>query len=108
VRAPMEAEFIETLQQECLLAGLDYEAEMAGYIIQRIKEDFHMPLAFYQPKFLVNQVLTASAFEGREPELSTELLDEAMMNLIPRSDQIGMTATPKMSRDTTGGYDPAT
>ncbi len=108
VRAPTEAEFLETLQQECLLAGLDYEAELAGYIIKRITEGFRMPLAFYQPKFLVNQVLQACTFEGRDPGLTMELLDEAMMNLIPRSDLIGMTATPKMGRDTSGGYDPAT
>ena len=108
VKPPTERQFIETLQQECLLAGLDYEDEMADFIIKRITEEFRMPLAFYQPRFLVNQVITTCSFEGRESALTEELLDDAMMNLIPRSEEIGMTATPKMGRDTSGGYDPAT
>ena len=106
VGAPSPEEFMLTLQQECTLAGVFYEEPMARFMMNHIQNEYTMPIAFYQPKFLVNQILTACTFEGREPALTDDLMDEAMTNLIPRSDQIGMTATPKMGRDTSEEFDP--
>ena len=49
-----------------------------------------MPLAFYQPKFLVQQVVEACNYEGRPAELEPELIGEALQHLSPRSEDLGM------------------
>ena len=95
VGAPSPEEFMLTLQQECTLAGVFYEEPMARFMMNHIQNEYTMPLAFYQPKFIVHHIVQTAEFEGRVPELNTETVTEAMRHLAPRSNLIGMSPTPK-------------
>lgn len=88
--APTDEEFLQTLQQESLLHGLESDDRIGRHIMHEIRERFNMPLAFYQPKFLVEQVVESCRYEGRPPELEPELIGEALQHLSPRSEDLGM------------------
>ena len=90
IKPPSEEQFLQTLQQECTAAALEYEEGMGRHIIHQLQGPFKQPLAFYQPKFLVNQIKQMCQFEGRMPELDSALISESMMHLAPRSDLVGM------------------
>ena len=88
--APTEEEFLQTLQQECMVKGLESDDRIGRHVMHEIRERYSMPLAFYQPKFLVQQVVEACRYEGRPPELEPELIGEALQHLSPRSADMGM------------------
>jgi hypothetical protein len=88
--APTEEEFLQTLQQECLLHGLESDDRIGRHIMHEIQERYKMPLAFYQPKFLVQQVVQACRYEGRAAEFEPELIAESLQHLSPRSEDLGM------------------
>lgn len=90
VMPPDEAQFLQTLQQECTFAGLEYSEGMGRYIIHQLQGPFKQPLSFYQPKFLVNQITQMCSFDGRPAEMDSELIGDAMMHLAPRSELVGM------------------
>jgi hypothetical protein len=39
------------------------------------------PLAYFQPKFIVEQVLASCKFEGTKPQFTLENIDDALANL---------------------------
>ena len=106
--APTEEEFLQTLQQESLLHGLESDDRIGRHVMHEIRERFNMPLAFYQPKFLVQQVVEACRYEGRPAELEPELIGEALQHLSPRSEDLGMQRVKYAwdNKDVDEGYTP--
>ena len=49
-------------------------------VLNGIRES-QAPLAYFQPKFIVDQVLASCKFEGIEPQFTTENIDDALANL---------------------------
>ena len=39
------------------------------------------PLAYFQPKFIVDQVLATCKFEGVEPQFNADNIEDALANL---------------------------
>ncbi|MGP1397626.1 MAG: hypothetical protein ACTS3R_19155 [Inquilinaceae bacterium] len=72
--------------------GLDLADDMFAYVVDQLQTKNNQPLACYQPKFIVEQVIAASKFEGTEPRLSQELIAEALSNLYTRTASNGATA----------------
>ena len=68
-------------------------AEGAGLPLEKVTVDFvlnylnrgHVPLAAYQPKFITDQVLAASKFEGRDLVYHEDLVKRALQNLVTTS-----------------------
>ena len=54
-------------------------------IYAMIREELHdrrgVPLASYQPKFIVNQVIASCKFDGVAPEFTVERIRDALSNL---------------------------
>ena len=88
----------ETYYNVKRVAGLDYTAdgEQPGYILLRIEftgysfvldrlsETHNSPLAYFQPQFIVDQVVSACRYDGGAPHLSIERAEQALANLCPK------------------------
>ena len=54
---------------------------MLGWVVEELQARRSMPLACYQPGFIAAQILNACQFEGRVPEVTEDLVMEALSNL---------------------------
>src|SRR5262249_11848606 len=61
--------------------NLEMSEAMAAWIVEEIQTRRSMTLACYQPAFIVAQILNACQFEGRAPEITEELMLDALSNL---------------------------
>lgn len=66
--------------------ALDLEAgdDVIDYVIAALRKLGNAPLAGYQPKFIVDQVIAACKFEGIAAQWLPEYVDMALANLHPR------------------------
>jgi hypothetical protein len=72
--------------------GLELNDEIIDLVLTKIRE-FEAPLAYFQPKFIVEQVLASCKFEGMEPQFTTQNVEDAMLNLFikdPESKMFGV------------------
>lgn len=65
-------------------AGLELTEEMFDDVMAVLNEK-EISLAFYQPKFITDQVLAACKYEGTDPAYTRTLIGEALENLYMRS-----------------------
>jgi hypothetical protein len=70
-------EYGEIFQQYCTTNGLDYDPEMVRYLIEELYAPRGRRMTASHPKELINKVIDFSLFEGREPVISKELLEQA-------------------------------
>jgi energy-coupling factor transporter ATP-binding protein EcfA2 len=70
--------------------GLEVDDDIIAYVIHQLTIENSFHLAYYQPKFIIDQVIHACKYEGTSPAITTELVDEALQNLYV---QIGQKAT---------------
>ena len=54
--------------------------ELYKRVLNGIREN-GAPLAYFQPKFIVEQVLASCKFEGITPQFTPENVDDALANL---------------------------
>ncbi len=60
--------------------GLQLTQEIYTQVINGVREN-EAPLAYFQPKFIVEQVLASCKFEGIKPQFTTENVADALANL---------------------------
>ncbi|MEL7544883.1 MAG: ATPase, partial [Pseudomonadota bacterium] len=60
--------------------GLELTNEIYARVMDNIREN-EAPLAYFQPKFIVEQVLASCKFEGTRPQLTLDNVDDALANL---------------------------
>lgn len=60
--------------------GLELTQEVYNQVLDGIKTN-EAPLAYFQPKFIVEQVLASCKFEGTKPQFTPENVDDALANL---------------------------
>ena len=61
---------------------------MANWVVDELQGRRGLTLACYQPGFIAAQILNACQFEGRSPEVTEELILEALSNLYAGSKTI--------------------
>lgn len=72
--------------------GLELSDDILEMVIAKIRE-LEAPLAYFQPKFIVEQVLASCKFEGKEPQFTPQNVEDAMLNLFvsePESEMFGV------------------
>ncbi len=77
---PPEALFRNVFIGIAQKAGLPLTAEIYQRALDGIKGN-GAPLAYFQPKFIVEQVLASCKFEGIKPQFTPENVDDALANL---------------------------
>ena len=65
--------------------GLELTQEVFEQVIDGIKNN-DAPLAYFQPKFIVEQVLASCKFQGISPRFTVENVDDALANLFVKAD----------------------
>lgn len=60
--------------------GLELSDDIYKRVLAGIRDN-EAPLAYFQPKFIVEQVLASCKFEGIKPQFTTENIDDALANL---------------------------
>ena len=61
--------------------GLDLTDDIFDFIIDQLTVENNYALAYYQPKFICDQIIAACKYEGVPPRFTEELVAEALSNL---------------------------
>ncbi len=77
---PPEDLFREVFEGMASKQGLQLTDEIYQQVIDAIRAQ-DAPLAYFQPKFIVEQVQAACKFEGTTPQFTAENIEDAMVNL---------------------------
>lgn len=64
--------------------GLELTAEIFGRVVQGLRAN-NAPLAYFQPKFIIEQVLASCKFENVPPKFTNDNIDDALANLFVKS-----------------------
>jgi energy-coupling factor transporter ATP-binding protein EcfA2 len=77
---PQEQLFIKVFVEMAKKFGLVLTQDIYKQVITGIRAN-EAPLAYFQPKFIVEQVLASCKFEGLKPQFTPENVDDALANL---------------------------
>ena len=77
---PPEEQFRKVFDGMAKKIGLVVSDEIYERVLDGIKDN-DAPLAYFQPKFIVEQVLASCKFEGTKPKFTAENVDDALANL---------------------------
>jgi len=86
LNAPGMAEYRQLFQMLCAKHGLPFEDWIPGYCAEKLQTTFEQPLAFYQPRFIVEQCIASCKYLDRPLAMDRDLLDDAMENLSAKSE----------------------
>ncbi len=77
---PPEDLFLKVFQGMAGKHGLQLTREIYQQVLDTVRKN-EAPLAYFQPKFIVEQVLASCKFEGVKPQFTPENVDDALANL---------------------------
>ena len=78
--APPEHLFRNIFETMAQKAGLELTDEAYNQVLNRVRQS-EAPLAYFQPKFIIEQVLASCKFEGVKPQFSKDSVEDALCNL---------------------------
>ncbi|MGE4014281.1 MAG: ATP-binding protein, partial [Alphaproteobacteria bacterium] len=87
VDGPSEAEFTEILSRICAAKKIPATADDVADVVAALKSVEGKPLACYQAKFVVDQIVSACRFLGTQPQFSHDLVADAVANMYAKSSQ---------------------
>ena len=93
---PPEALFREVFWNMAAKNDLELTDVVLDRVIQGIKGN-NAPLAYYQPKFIIEQVLASCKFEGVRPQFTVSNIDDALANLFVKTSESSMFGVKRSS-----------
>lgn len=81
---PSDEEFGRVFDDLCRHYDMALEPGLVEFAIDRIRNTHEQPLAFYQPKFILDQIVAFSKYEGKPPALTRPAVEEALQNIATR------------------------
>ncbi|HZD24621.1 MAG TPA: ATPase, partial [Alphaproteobacteria bacterium] len=78
--APPEDLYRQVFESMAQKQGLTLTDEVYQQVLDGIRAH-EAPLAYFQPKFIVEQVLSSCKFEGIPPQFTRENVEDALLNL---------------------------
>jgi len=93
IASPNPEEYRRIFRAVSKALGLEAGDDVINYVIASLKNLNNAPLAGYQPKFIVDQVVAACKFEGIATQWRPEFVDMALANLHPR-DPVDVVVSP--------------
>jgi hypothetical protein len=78
---PTKAEYRQIFAGIARGSGLELTDDIFDVIIHQLTVENNYALAYYQPKFICDQVVAACKYEGVPPRFTAELVIEALSNL---------------------------
>ncbi len=95
--APSRENFRSVFDMVAGNAGLQLNDEIFDYVVEQLQVQNDYELAFYQPKFICDQILAACKYENIPPSFTLDRVADALRNLYV---QMNMDAAPKMTEIT--------
>jgi len=83
---PGHVEFRKTFELAAAACGLTFEDDVFDHVVRRLTTGRAHGLAFFQPRFICEQVRRVCQCFGLPPEITSELADEALGNLYVERD----------------------
>ncbi|MCF8468926.1 MAG: AAA family ATPase [Sneathiella sp.] len=96
---PSKEQYFEIFKMVGSARGLEITEEVLGIVIEELQVKNSFDLACYQPKFIVDQIIAACKYQGKDPYVSQELVVDALKNLYTSSAK-GATKAAANSRTT--------
>ena len=81
VHHPTEEHYRQVFRMLCERHKVPYDDSVANFAMDKIQNVLNQPLAFYQPRFIVEQIIAACKYEGAPPRMDVELLIDALDNI---------------------------
>lgn len=81
VGAPSLELYKTIFDNECERVGVTLSHDLFDLIVYRITREKQLPLAAYQPKFIVDQVMATCRFMGQQPHFEPRFIEYAIDNL---------------------------
>ncbi|MGH6948580.1 MAG: hypothetical protein ACREDZ_14710 [Kiloniellales bacterium] len=78
---PSAENFVRIFQRVAETAGLKVDEEIIAVVLQELQVKIKKPLACYQPKFIIDQVVSTCKYEGKPPAFTKESVLDALSNL---------------------------
>ncbi len=94
---PSKEDFRTIFEMVAKSSGLNITDEIFDYIVNHLQVKNDYELAYYQPKFICDQVLAACKYENTSPQMTMDRVADAMKNLYV---QMNMDPPPKMTEIT--------
>ena len=91
---PEEDLFRKVFEGMASKQGLELTEEVYNQVLEEIQTN-ESPLAYFQPKFIVEQVLASCKFEGVPPCFTKENIEDALTNLYVKESQSKMFGVAK-------------
>jgi hypothetical protein len=82
--SPSEGDFTRIFEEVARQEGLALTGEIVEHVIAGIRQRFKADLACYQPRFIIDQVISACKFRGIQAAFSMDVVEDALANLYPR------------------------
>ena len=86
---PTRDEYLEVFTGVSKQYGLELEADVFDFIVERLTT-YDYRLAYYQPKFICEQVIEACKYEGKWPQFNRQRAHEALANLYVEIENKGL------------------
>jgi len=94
VMRPDEDQFFEIFDFICQKRGVEYNADMVEYLVDKHYRATGRPFAACQPRDLLDQVIDMANYLGIPPQLNPVLLDRAVRSYFVRFDKQGEGEAP--------------
>jgi len=82
VGRPTRAEFHQVFKAQCENNGVEYQETVVSDIINEVEGVLGQSLAFYQPRFIIEQIVAACKYDGSHVRMDPELIKESLENLV--------------------------
>ena len=81
LREPTREIFHDIFEAAARAVDLDLTDEIFAYVLEQLQVKNDYPLAYYQPKFIIDQVIASCKYEGVPLEFSEQYVSDALTNL---------------------------
>jgi len=81
IGAPTPVQYHQIFAGLARTLGITMSDQAIEFVIASLRDKAHMPLASYQPKFILDQICAACKFAGVAPQFHPDLLRMALENL---------------------------
>jgi hypothetical protein len=82
IAAPSVTDYVAILQRVCEARGVPIQAGVAEYLIEVFYPKTRLPISRAHPQFIIDHVIEASRFAGREPRLDLAAARDAAGHLL--------------------------
>ncbi|MEE9300681.1 MAG: hypothetical protein V3V17_06100 [Alphaproteobacteria bacterium] len=103
IGSPTLDDYRTIFERVCEAQALELTEEMIEFVLEELHAHLEVPVARYQPKFIVDQVVLSCRYEGIPPALSRERIDAAWQNLYVRHTDPNVTYVTQAGGDNSMG-----